>query len=216
MNLLKDKNYKIILIIVIAILGAIGYFVYAKDESPQIENLNIDNTSTNESNKETKENIKIVVHVSGQVNQEGIVELEQNCRVSDAIEKAGGLKEDADISNINLAEILEDGTKIHIPKKGELEQSMPTDNSNFQGSGIQASSSSKTSSNPTSSKSTIVNINTASQTELEALPGIGPSTALKIINYRKENGKFKTIEDIKKVSGIGDAKFEKIKALIKV
>ena len=216
MNLLKDKNYKIILIIVIAIIGAIGYFVYAKDEFPQIENLNIDNTSTNESNKETKENMKIIVHVSGQVNQEGIVELEQNCRVSDAIEKAGGLKEDADISNINLAEILEDGTKIYIPKKGELEQNTPTDNSNIQGSQTQMSNSSKTYNKSTSSKSTIVNINTASQTELETLPGIGPSTALKIINYRKENGKFKTIDDIKKVSGIGDAKFEKIKSYIKV
>ncbi len=214
MNLLKNKNYKIILIIVIAIIGTICYFVYSKDEQPQLENLNIENTNTNESSKETKENAKIVVHVSGQVNQEGIVELEQNCRVSDAIEKAGGLKEDADISNINLAEILEDGTKIYIPKKGELEQNTSVDNSNFQGSGTQTSSSSKTYNNST--KNTIVNINTASQTELETLPGIGPSTALKIINYRKENGKFKTIEDIKKVSGIGDAKFEKIKALIKV
>ena len=214
MNLLKNKNYKTILIIVIAIIGAIGYFVYAKDEQPQLENLNIENTSTNESNKENSENTKIVIHVSGQVNQEGIVELEQNCRVSDAIEKVGRLKEDADISNINLAEILEDGTKIYIPKKGELEQNTSVDNSNFQGSGTQTSSSSKTYSNST--KNTIVNINTASQTELETLPGIGPSTALKIINYRKENGKFKTIEDVKNVSGIGDAKFEKIKALIKV
>lgn len=216
MNLLKNKNYKIVLILVIAIIGAIGYFVYAKDESPQLEDLQIENTSTNESSKETKENTKIVVHVSGQVNQEGIVELEQNCRVSDAIEKSGGLKEDADISDINLAEILEDGTKIYIPKKGEVEQNMAIDNPNTQGSQTQTSNSSKTSNNSTSSKNTIVNINTASQTELETLPGIGPSTALKIINYRKENGKFKSIEDIKKVSGIGDAKFEKIKSFIKV
>ena len=120
--------------------------------------------------------------------------MEENSRISDAIEKSGGLTEEADISKINLAYLLEDGMKIYIPShndnKGEMK--METD---------------------TKSK---ININSANQTELEKLPGIGSSTALKIINYRKENGKFNTIEDLKNIKGIGDSKFQKIKELIYV
>ena len=107
-----------------------------------------------------------------------------------------------------MAYILEDGEKIYIPKKGE-------DISNNNNSQSLSSSSTSSSSNKTTSI-TKININKATQAELETIPGVGPSTALKIINYRNENGKYKNIEDIKNVSGIGDAKFEKMKDYITI
>lgn len=132
----------------------------------------------------------------------------------EAVERAGGNLEDADLSCINLAYILSDGQKIYIPKKGEIIKSksnqMEYVSSDF-GDNVLIEDG-----KDTGYGGDKVNINTANQTELETLPGIGPSTALKIINYRKENGKYKTIEDIKKVSGIGDSKYNKIKELIKI
>ena len=111
--------------------------------------------------------------------------------------------------------------KVYIPKnsdKNEIKDETSTYVSKENGNvDINASTSKNTGvSKNTSTKSNKININTATQTELETLPGIGPSTAIKIINYRKENGKFANIEDIKKVSGIGDSKYAKIKDLIKI
>ena len=158
--------------------------------------------------------------MSGAVNKEGIVELEENSRISDAINKAQGLKENADTRNINLAFKLEDGMKIYIPtveetakQKEQIQNENLTDETSkyvTSSSGVVQEEEEKGQSR-TNDK---ININTATQTELEALPGIGPSTSLKIVNYRKENGKFTSIEEIKEVSGIGDAKYENIKDLI--
>ena len=107
-----------------------------------------------------------------------------------------------------MAYILEDGEKIYIPKKGEqLSEFSPS---------LIINNSSKVSSNTATSKSTKININKATQAELETIPGIGPSTALKIVTYRNENGKFKSIEDVKNVSGIGDSKYEKMKDYITI
>ena len=163
------------------------------------------------------------MHVSGAVNQEGIVELQENSRISDAINVAGGLKENADTKHINLAFKLEDGMKIYIPTIEETkEQNTQIQNQNRidETSKYVTSSSGVVQEEQTNAqqseqkKNEKININTATQTELETLPGIGPATSLKIINYREENGKFETIEEIKEVSGIGDAKYENIKDLI--
>lgn len=120
-----------------------------------------------------------------------------------------GLLDDADVSKINLAFKLEDGQKITIPSvNDDLD-----DDSSYEDF-ISLDSGNIISDSSSNSSSQKVNINTASQTELETLPGIGPSTALKIINYRNENGRFKNIEDIKNVPGIGDAKFNNLKEYI--
>ena len=141
------------------------------------------------------------MHITGAVKKPGIVQIEEGARLIDAIEAAGGTTENADTSKINLAYILSDGQKIYIPSfLDEKIENYVEDNI---GENIIIEN--------TNSNINLVNINTATQTELETLTGIGPSLALKIINYRKENGKFKTIEDIKNVSGIGDSKFEAIK-----
>lgn len=139
--------------------------------------------------------------------------------------KHGGVREDAYTDDINLAYRLEDGMKIHIPTKQEKENESKANTSETvkeeteryvttsSGSSTNNEKSEGTSEGTKNSK---VNINTATQAQLETLPGIGPSTATKILTYRKEKGKFTKIEDIKEVSGIGDAKFEKIKNSITV
>jgi len=167
---------------------------------------------------------KIFVNITGEVNIPGVVVLNKGSRIVDAINAAGGTTVKANISKVNLVYVLEDGMKVNIPNDNDLKN-----NPDFEyitmGSGDGASdggSSGMVSGNGNGfekvveSGYSIVNINTATQTELESLPGIGPSLALKIINYRKENGKFSSIEEIKNVSGIGDSKFESLKKFIMV
>ena len=222
--------------IIIAMIGsmliiAVLYYIYTKEENENVisaeENV-IENiiADAEESEETTKEEInKIIVHVSGAVNKEGIVELEENSRIADAISQAEGLKENADTKNINLAFKLEDGMKIYIPTIGEnieenelndqsQNKSMSDETSKYVTSASGVVQEEQTKGTTQQSKNQKININTATQTELETLPGIGPSTSLKIVNYREEKGKFKSIEEIKEVSGIGDAKYENIKDLI--
>lgn len=217
-----NKKQKIILgILGVIVAGFICYYVYAKDEESNMTNLENDLETQEEVIEQEKEQYsddRILVHISGAVNKEGIVELKAGSRIADAIDKAGGMKEEADIEEINLAYPLEDGMKIRIPTKQEKSeksnevQEEKLENYVTTSSGISSSEKSKEKNNNTQNKK--VNINTATQTELETLPGIGPSTAMKIISYRNEKGKFSKIEDIKEVSGIGDSKYNKIKDLI--
>ena len=223
---LNKKQKIVILTLGVIIVIAFLYYIYTKYDDTVIstEEFEKENVIGNleETEEVTKEeDTKIIVHISGAVNKEGIVELEENSRISDAIDKAEGLKENADTKNINLAFKLEDGMKIYIPTIGEsIAENEVNENNNM----IDENSKYVTSESGVAQeenngqteekKSEKVNINKATQTELEGLPGIGPATAIKIINYRNENGKFKNIEDIKEVSGIGDAKYENIKDLI--
>ena len=211
MGNLNQKQKKIISIILLIIAVLTYYYFYTKNNTEEINNKDLE--ISNNQTQETKEE-KIVVHITGAVNKEGIIELEENARLADAIEKAGGTKENADIKNINLATILEDGMKVHIPTVEETQTNNENINvENNANSQINAGTKIITSNTKTQGK---ININTATEEELDTLPGIGPSTASKIIDYRKENGKFKSVEEIKEVSGIGDAKYEKIKKLITI
>ena len=204
-------------IIVIAIAGivAIGimYFIYNKNqvkEDINIENeILVNNVSTNENN--TNDDI-VIIHITGSVKNPGIVKLKEGSRIEDAIEAAGGLTENADITKVNLAYVVEDGTKIKIPSASEEDigdediiDSKSGDNIIIEENTISSNNSKQT-----------ININKATEKEFETLPGIGPSLASKIIEYRNQNGKFGSIEDIKNVNGIGDNKYEKIKDLITV
>lgn len=221
MRKLNLKQKKIIAIILIILVVIAYYYFYLRDTTEEISNqdLEINNTQENNQTNET-----IVVHVSGAVNIEGIVELEAGSRIANAIEKAGGIKENADMTDINLAYPLEDGMKIHIPTKEETEANKNNENTPAESYVTAASGgvNSKEATNSTQSSSTSdtsskkVNINTATQEELDTLPGIGPSIASKIIDYREQNGKFNSIEEIKEVSGIGEAKYEKIKDSITI
>lgn len=177
---------------------------------------------TVESKSENSKNGKIYVYVTGEVNNPGVFVLPYGSRISDAIDYAGGVTQNADIMKVNLVYMLQDGMKVNIPSSKELKN-----NPNFEyitmssgdeknDANIRSSLSTSDSKNESAFKISNVNINTATQTELETLPGIGPSLALKIINYRKENGKFKSIEELKNVSGIGDNKYDEIKKYIYV
>ncbi len=165
---------------------------------------------------------KIYVYVTGQVNIPGVVILDKGSRIADAISAAGGTTSKANTTKINLVYVLEDGMKVNIPSNDDLKKDssfeyITKDSGEGAGDANNLSADNGTSSNTKKERaSSIVNINTATQTELETLPGIGPSTALKIINYRKENGKFSSIEDLKNVNGIGDNKFEALKKYITV
>ena len=155
------------------------------------------------------------VHVAGAVKNPGVYNLPSSSRVIDAIEKAGGATENADLDQINLADYVSDGQKIEVPKlkSGDtsLNYKLITDELDKIGANKIDSTNEKS-----SSKSDLVNINTADSSELQSLPGIGTTIANSIIEYRKENGNFETIEDLKKVSRIGDKTFDKLKDLITV
>lgn len=219
-NLSKKQKITLILII-ITIFGI--YHIYKTNEEKN-NNLNElleinDITENNivekaEENEERKENNKITIHISGEVKNEGVYELEEESRIIDAINIAGGLTETADTSQINLAEKIEDGVKIYVPKKGEESPEINNQSEEAQKSNESIIQNKESKNKETKSKK--ININTATKEELDTLPGIGQATAQKIIEYRKENGKFSKIEEIKEVSGIGDSKFEKIKNLIEV
>ena len=213
------QNKKIIIIATITIITLIAIysiFIKNKDYIETTEEIDTLETETNNTKEEKTSENKIIIYITGAIKKEGVYELKENSRISDAIEIAGGLTENANIENINLAYTLEDGVKIHIPTKEESKNSQETTYINKNTEGIETTNIEKSNSNLANTTKEKVNINTATQTQLETLPGIGPSTAQKIINYRKENGKYKTIEDIKKVSGIGESKYNKIKELIKV
>lgn len=195
-----SKNEKIVICIIsLIIISIIGYYIYKKinnnesyieeDDSYIAENFIEIENETNINKSEDN----IIIHIAGCVENEGVYEIKKDSRISDAVEIAGGLTSDANTKVINLAQKLSDGQKIYIPNINEDIEEYEDENINL------------------FSYDDLVNINTANQTELETLPGIGPSTADKIIKYRKENGNFENIEDIKNVSGIGDAKYENIK-----
>ncbi|MCJ7667428.1 MAG: helix-hairpin-helix domain-containing protein [Anaerolineae bacterium] len=140
---------------------------------------------------------EVGVYVVGAVMNPGVYFLPQGSRVADALEVAGGPTEEADLVRVNLAKRVYDEERIYVPRLGEENPPLPP--------------SSGSSSSQAGGK---ININTATAAELESLPGIGPVLAQRIVDYRKANGPFATIEDIKNVSGIGEGIFEEIKELI--
>ncbi|MEI3391727.1 MAG: helix-hairpin-helix domain-containing protein [Clostridia bacterium] len=211
-NLTKKQKIIVIAIAGIVVIG-IMYFIYNKNqvkEDINIENeILVNNVITNENN--TNDDI-VIIHITGSVKNPGIVKLKEGSRIEDAIESAGGLTENADITKVNLAYVVEDGTKIKIPSASEEDigdediiDSKSGDNIIIEENAVPSNNSTQT-----------ININKATEKEFETLPGIGPSLASKIIEYRNQNGKFESIEDIKNVNGIGDNKYEKIKDLITV
>lgn len=136
---------------------------------------------------------KLVVHVDGAVSRPGVYELPAPARGIDAIEAAGGLVEGADTSALNLAAELADGEKVHVPVEGE--QPTPA-------------------ADGAASEAAPVNLNTAGVEELDELPGVGEATARAIIEDREANGPFSAPEDLMRVSGIGEKKFERLAGLV--
>ena len=152
--------------------------------------------------------VSIVVHVAGEVKNPGVYTLSNSARMIDAVLAAGGATARADLEVINLATPLMDSSQIYVPAKGAAERPVfarPQPGMN----GVQSTQS-------PSDSGGVVNINRASVTELDALPGVGPSTAQAIVDYRTTNGPFGSPEDLLNVKGIGPAKFEAMRKLVGV
>lgn len=201
-----DKRIYVLagLAIIIALIGAVIVFRLLPSGngfviSSQGEEIGNSGLSSDVSEVEEKLNI-IYIHVAGAVVSPGICELPQGSRVNDAILACGGFAEDANTETLNLARVLSDGEQLLVPRTG-------TD----------AIESEEATSSAASSQGSLqgkININTATVSELDTLPGIGESTAQKIIDDRTSNGPFATIEDLKRVSGIGDKKYRALEDYI--
>lgn len=200
----------------ICMTGISAWKIY--EQASQLSLILDKNTETSLPNSEEKQEDKevskdfLTVYVSGAVQNPDIYQLKEGSRIADALKAAGGLSEEGVTEGINLAQKLNDGDQIRIPSKTEAEQAQAS------GVGKQDEAGDSTKSQArvlegNSSKSKI-NINTSSVKELTQLPGVGPGTAEKIFNYRESNGKFKHIDELKKVPGIGEKKYKKLADLI--
>ena len=191
---MENLNLKMKIFIGIAAVVAIaviGLYFYKESKNSYTNEDEFAIVTENEEIPEEEE--EITIHIIGEVKYPGIVILKTGQRIIDAIDAAGGETEEADLNKINLAQLLSDGDKIYVPSINDNEIEEYKD---------------------TTSRSSTVNINIATLEELTSLPGIGESTAQRIIDYRKQNGKFKTIDDLKNVSGIGESKFNNLKEKI--
>ena len=228
-----DKDYVIIGVIVIAVfifmiinLGKIKEFENKdNDKIINVESSINTGDDKSEENKEQKDdNSKeqivngggIFVHIDGYINNQGVYEIKENDRIKTLIDKAGGFKEGYSIKNINLAAKLSDGDKIYIPSVSEEKNSENNNNININSSGKGQNVKADRNNVSIMKNNSKININTANISELKQITGIGESTANKIIDYRENVGKFKKIEDIKEVKGIGDAKYESLKNKITI
>ncbi|MFO7928384.1 MAG: helix-hairpin-helix domain-containing protein [Candidatus Humimicrobiaceae bacterium] len=174
-----------VVVFTIAILVVLVVLFFKAKSEVKIKE-NILESYAKNSGESSPNNIK--VYICGYVKKPGVYEVKEGSRIDEVLEAAGGPTEEACLQLVNLAKMVSDEQKIYIPSQDEA---------------------------PRNEDSSMVNINYASRAELEKLPGIGPVTAQKIINYR-ENQLFEKKEDLKKVDGIGDKKYQSIKDLISI
>ena len=208
----KIKEYKII--VICAGLGLLvgGFFLLKPAPQTPVQETNLqaevtavskDSVSEKEVRKEEKEEPLeqdlITVDVKGAVKSPGIYDLRVGSRVNEAVQKAGGLTEQADSKSLNLAQKVSDEALVYVPTKGE-------EASQQSGSGATSST----------SKEKKVNLNKASLEELKQVKGLGGKRAQDIIDHRETNGKFKSVDELKKVSGIGAKTIEKLKDYVTV
>lgn len=219
-------------LVVIALSGYMVYMLNTKEEcfcEPFTDLISLEEPS-----EEVVETPPIYVEVKGAVNHPGVFEVNENNIINDVIALAGGLKDNAYTDNINLSKKVSDELVVYVFTKEEYKKNSSSNNTHTNTSStssskesyqidestknnisiITSSNSDEAPSQDTTSK--LININTASVQELTSLPGIGETKANNIVSYRTENGYFKTIEDLKNVSGIGDATFEQLKDYITV
>ena len=209
----KIKEYRIIVICAGLGLALGGFFLLKPTSQTSVKETNLqaevaavskDSSSEKEIKREEKEESPeqdlITVDVKGAVKSPGIYDLPVGSRVHDAVQKAGGLTEEADSKSLNLAQKVSDEALVYVPTKGEEAASQ------------QAASGTT----PSTSKEKKINLNKASLEELKQVKGLGGKRAQDIIDHREANGKFKSVDELKKVSGIGAKTIEKLKDYVTV
>ncbi|MDM5359796.1 helix-hairpin-helix domain-containing protein [Peribacillus sp. ACCC06369] len=208
----KILKKKMALITVAAASGAAGIYFFLQPGADPVDTEDIfsvtakgDEIEQSENEAET-EQVIIKVDVKGAVQAPGLFTAQAGDRVIDLISAAGSFTDKADKDKVNFAQIVEDQMVIYVPEIGEEDKGNLED--------ISVVSSGNAASKGTSEGR--VNLNTATQEDLETLTGIGPSKAIAILEYRETVGKFKQVDDLKKVSGIGDKTFEKLQESISV
>ena len=206
----KIKEYKII--VICAGLGLLvgGFFLLKPAPQTPVQETNlqaevaaVSKNSVSEKEVKKEEPVEqdlITVDVKGAVKSPGIYDLPVGSRVNDAVQKAGGLTEQADSKSLNLAQKVSDEALVYVPSKGEEVAGQQA------GSGVPSST----------SKDKKVNLNKASLEELKQVKGLGGKRAQDIIDHREVNGKFKSVDELKKVSGIGAKTIEKLKDYVTV
>lgn len=205
MQKIKDFIYfnrKEILIVSVSIIAFLCYIFFNNESTTGMDNTIVEEEIIKEKEeiKDEIEEIKVVVDIKGEVTKPGTYEMILGKRVIDVINESGGLTTKADTSNINLSEKITDEMLIVIPSKDDIKKEE-----------INNKTTPKKEQNDGK-----VSINTASIDELKKIKGIGDVKAKSIIEYRNENGRFKSIEEITNVNGIGSSTFEKIKNYIKI
>ena len=204
----KIKEYKIIVICTCLGLLVGGFFLLKPAPQTPVQETNLqaevtavskDSSTEKEEKEEPVEQDLITVDVKGAVKSPGIYDLPVGSRVNDAVQKAGGLTDQADSKSLNLAQKISDEALVYVPTKGE-------EASQQSGSGATSST----------SKEKKVNLNKASLEELKQVKGLGGKRAQDIIDHRESNGKFKSVDELKKVSGIGAKTIEKLKDYVTV
>ena len=203
---LLKKNISIIIMLVAILI--IGIVLYKKEEGTHdVQNIfdEIENNINEVENVVTEETKQIAVHITGEVKKSGVIYLKEGSRIIDAIEKAGGTTKNADLGKVNLAYVLQDGQKVYIPNKKNNASVYISEDS---GQDVIDNGNTNT---KTENKRKKINIDTANKEELQSISGIGPALAEKIVSYRNTNGKFKKVEDLKNVNGIGESKYKNIK-----
>lgn len=185
MDKLNRNKILYILIVLVFLCVFWAWYQFKTSDGAEISVSEAENIEKNdsESDSASKNNV-IMVHITGAVNHPGVVTLNQDARLVEAIEAVGGLTESADVNTLNLARKIKDEEKIYIPMVGEVTESTAADETKK------------------------ININTASLEELKSLPGVGDVIAQGIIDYREKNGGFKQLEELKDVTRIGDKIYE--------
>ena len=199
------KSLLVLLVIGLIAAGCTYYGLSGKEEPETLPPV------TAENRKEASKRTEIAVYVTGAVVEPGVVYLQQGARGGDAVKACGGFLPEAAVDQVNLAMVLKDGQQLRVPvKPAPGTGAVGTANPDGSPVGQSGMTSTASSSKAAMSGGALVNINTADAKQLDTLPGVGPSMAQRIIEYREANGGFSMPEDLKKVRGIGDAKFQKL------
>lgn len=201
-----SRQERIVYLIIISLLLVLfGWKLYKQEQSTITIVSNEKINSEDISEEDIAEYSFYIVHVAGAVKKPGVYTLAEGERIIDALKMAGGETEKANLDAINLARPIYDGQKIYFPFISEINENNFTEKTILQN---------MTSSHKNSTADSLINLNSADSSQLEVLPGIGPALAQRILDFRNNNGLFRSIEEIMNVTGIGEKRFDSIKEYI--